>query len=224
MTELIAVGIISGCFLNICMMMIIKHMEGGKEYKKQWLYYFIGIEISMFLTSIFCYKQYGISFMTWMCMSFWCVLMLLTLIDLKFMILPTAVIRIGSAIGIIFKTILSLMLYDWFYLWDGLIAGALGYGFFYLIYILFLKVKKKEGMGFGDVRIMGMLGIYIGVEKLIIMLLIASLMALIVGGILYMVRKKSEAYPFGPWLCGATMIMLLWGEQIMQFYKNIVGI
>lgn len=224
MIGIIGVGMISGCFLNVCMMLLTRHIEGDRGYKQQWFYYFIGIELSMVWASIFCYRQYGVSFMTWMYMSFWCVLVLLTLIDLKFMILPTSVIVVGSGIGIVFKTSLSLMLYDWFYLWDSIVAGILGYVFFYLVYMTFLKLKKKEGMGFGDVRMMGLLGIYVGTEKIVIMLLIASFMALIVGGILYMIRKKSEAYPFGPWLCSATMIMLLWGEQIMQIYKRMLGV
>ncbi len=200
---LIVLGIISGCFLNICMMRVIKQMEGRVIQKKQCLWGFIAIEIGIFLMGTLCYKQYGISFMMWMNMSFWCVLMLLICVDLKFMILPTSIILIGSGIGVGFKAALSLMLYDWFYLWDCIVAGILGYGFFYVIYMWFLKVRKIEGLGFGDVRIMGMLGIYVGIEKLIIMLLIASVMALIVGTILYIIRRKSEAYPFGPWLCGA---------------------
>lgn len=182
------------------------------------------VELSTGIIFWLCYMQSGLSLVTLMCMSFCSVLIVLSLIDLDHMILPTSVIIFGGIIGIGFRVALSVFNHEWAYLWDGLIAAAVGYGFFYLVYIIAPKIMHKEGLGFGDVRVMGMLGIYVGLEQLFVMLVIACLMAIVVGSVLLAIRKKSEAYPFGPYLCGATMMMLIWGGQIMCGYRNLLGL
>lgn len=144
-----------------------------------------------------------------MTISFCAVLVILSIVDIKYMLLPTPMIIFGSLMGIGFKLGLSVLYHNWSYLWEAIIGGAIGYIWFYLIYSIALKMRKRECLGFGDVRVMGMIGIFIGSWQLCTMLLIACMMALLVGVILLMIRKKSTPYPFGPFLCGATMIILL---------------
>lgn len=182
------------------------------------------VEISTGIIFWLCYVQHGVSLVAFMCMSFCSVLIVLSLIDFDHMILPTKIIMFGAVVGIGFRIALSMLYEEWAYLWDGVIAGIVGYGFFYLIYFIAPKIMHKEALGFGDVRVMGMLGIYIGLEQLFVMLVIACVMASVVGTVLLVIRKKSEPYPLGPYLCGATMMMLIWGGTIMSGYRNLLGL
>nr|WP_302599327.1 A24 family peptidase [uncultured Cellulosilyticum sp.] len=215
-------GMMMGCCLN-------KYMEKrwqpkGKgrtcdsKYKRIRRYVLTGVYTGLVLG--FCYLRQdrsfaeGMSVITLMNMSFCIVLIILSLIDMRCMILPTSIIIFGSLLGIGFKVVLSIIYQDWGYLWAGLVAGGAGYIWFYLIYSISNKLMHREGLGFGDVRIMGMLGLFIGSWQLCTMLIIACAMAIGVGAILLVIRKKSEPYPFGPFLCVATMFMLIWGAEV----------
>lgn len=151
--------------------------------------------------------------MVLMNICFCAVLIILSLVDLKHMILPTFIIRVGICLGIGFKLLLSMINHDWSYLWEALIGGGIGYIWFYLLYHIARKVMHREEIGFGDVRLMGMIGIFIGGWQLCIMVLMACMMASVVGVVLLMIRRKNAPYPFGPFLCGATML-LLWVNRL----------
>ncbi len=189
--------------------------QHGKKYETDRIKSVLRYVLRVFYMGIIfslCYFKYGKSLTTFMLMSFCSILTLLSLIDLKCMVLPTQIIIMGSILGIIFRMLLSIQSHNLNYLIEGAIAGVVGYAWFYIIYFLCTKIMHKEGLGFGDVRVMGMLGIFIGIWKLSEMLLLACTMAIVVGVILLIIRRKSRPYPFGPFLCSATMMMLIWGS------------
>jgi len=76
---------------------------------------------------------------------------------------------------------------------------------------------KKEAMGFGDVKLMAMLGTFLGIKKVILTFFIAPFLGLIFG-IIYLIKKKSHYIPYGPFLSLASLISLFWGEKIFSFF------
>ncbi|MCK5665386.1 MAG: prepilin peptidase, partial [Thiotrichaceae bacterium] len=84
----------------------------------------------------------------------------------------------------------------------------------------------KEGMGFGDFKLLAVLGAWLGWQALPLVLLLSACVGAIVGIslILFLGRDKNIPIPFGPYLAAAGFICLLWGESIMQFYFNIAGL
>ena len=216
----LVVGVIIGHFLSKCIYCMAREealsttkIPGRK--RKIWSTY-LGIEaLTAFIFLLF-YSEYGFSFIGMMCMVFSAVLILLGFIDKEYMILPTRIIGIGMLVGIVVRVVLTIIRQDLFYIIDGLIGALIGYGCFKMLYHIALKVFDKEMLGFGDVRLMGMLGFYIGIVQLFNMLVIATLMASCVGFILFTKYKQSRPYPFGPFLCGATLLIMLFGTQIIR--------
>lgn len=161
-------------------------------------------------------------------MFFYCILIgimsILILFDQKYMLLPTRVIYIGSLVAIVFRACTSIYLNKVEVLFNGLLGAVVGVGLFLFVFYLSKWLFKKEGLGFGDVRLMFLLGMIVGLDGLFLMLIIACILAAVVGSILILVKRKSEAFPFGPFLCGSTIIWMIFQDQLMNFYFNCLGL
>lgn len=100
------------------------------------------------------------------------------------------------------------------------ILGALvGYLFLWSIAKLYILLRKKEGMGLGDCKMLAMIGAWVGIMSLLNVLLFASILALIVGLLLLICKKieGSNPIPFGPYIAIAGWCTLLYGDQLMQW-------
>ena len=107
------------------------------------------------------------------------------------------------------------------------IIGALaGYLSLWTVYQLFKLFTGKEGMGYGDFKLLAMLGAWMGWQMLPIIILLSSLVGAVVGISLIIVagRERSKPIPFGPYLAAAGWIALLWGKQLTALYLTIAGI
>ena len=106
-------------------------------------------------------------------------------------------------------------------LW-GAIAGYLS---LWSVYWLFKQVTGKEGMGYGDFKLLAMLGAWGGWQILPLTILLSSLVGAVLGVIMLRLRnaETSTPIPFGPYLAIAGWIALLWGEQITASYLQIAG-
>lgn len=151
-------------------------------------------------------------------------LILLACFDYQYMLLPTKVIVPGIIIACISRGVMYLITKEKYYLIEGLLGGIIGFGLFFLIFYGSIWILKKEGLGFGDVRLMAFIGIVIGIGELFIFIIISSLLAVLVGGMLLVIKQKSEAFPFGPFLCSGAIIMLLLGEEIMTIYLRCLNL
>ena len=94
------------------------------------------------------------------------------------------------------------------------------------VYQLFKLITGKEGMGYGDFKLLAVLGAWLGWQALPLILFLSALVGAVVGIslILFLGRDKNIPIPFGPYLAAAGFISLLWGEPIKQFYFNIAGL
>jgi len=101
------------------------------------------------------------------------------------------------------------------------IVGVLvGYLSLWLIYHLFKLLTGKEGMGYGDFKLMGALGAWMGWEMLPLVILLSSLVGAVVGVALLALRRhqSGQPLPFGPFIAAAGWIALLFGDRIVNWY------
>ena len=125
-------------------------------------------------------------------------------------------------------------------LWAGLIAAALdwtlplptaawgavaGYLSLWSVYWLFKLATGKEGMGYGDFKMLAALGAFCGVAGLLPIVLLSSLIGAVVGGIWLAAKGRDRAtpIPFGPFLAAAGWLQLVYGERILALWPGIGG-
>ena len=101
------------------------------------------------------------------------------------------------------------------------VLGAIfGYLSLWSIYWLFKLITKKEGMGYGDFKLLAALGAWLGWQKLLLVILLSSVVGAVVGIVLIILARlgRNVPLPFGPYLAMAGFIALLWGDGIMKSY------
>lgn len=108
---------------------------------------------------------------------------------------------------------------------SAVIGAAAGYLSLWSIYWLFKLATGKEGMGYGDFKLLAALGAWMGWSMLPIIILLSSLVGAVVGISLMLLTKmsKNRPIPFGPYLAAAGLIALLWGQQLSQTYFGLMA-
>jgi leader peptidase (prepilin peptidase) / N-methyltransferase len=107
-----------------------------------------------------------------------------------------------------------------------IIGAAAGYLALWSVYHLFKLATGKEGMGYGDFKLLALLGGWLGWQALPAIILLSSLVGAIIGSamVIFGNHDRNTAIPFGPYLAAAGWIALLWGKQINQLYLSAVGL
>ena len=145
-----------------------------------------------------------------------CALVALFAIDLEHQILPDAITLPGSVVGFVCSVflppgpIMSLA---------GIVAGG---GILWLIAEIWLRVRKVDAMGFGDVKMLAMVGAFLGVKLVILAFILSSMLGGIVGVVLIVARRADMAtrVPFGTMLAVASLAASLYGDSIVGWYLS----
>lgn len=148
-------------------------------------------------------------------------LVALTVTDLRTMYLPDGITLPLLWLG------LALSLVPVFADAPSAIVGAIvGYGLLWSLYWAFKLATGKEGMGYGDFKLMGALGAWFGWQALPQIVLLSAVVGAAVGITLMLVRKAewSSRIPFGPYIAGAGWIALIWGDLINRAYLGMTGL
>lgn len=105
---------------------------------------------------------------------------------------------------------------------SAVLGAAFGYGSLWSVYWLFKLVTGKEGMGYGDFKLLAVLGAWFGWQLIPLIIILSSLVGALVGItlIISLGRDKNIPIPFGPYLAAAGFIALLWGEPLTRFYLH----
>jgi leader peptidase (prepilin peptidase)/N-methyltransferase len=108
---------------------------------------------------------------------------------------------------------------------DAVIGAAAGYLVLWAIYWLFKLATGKEGMGYGDFKLLAALGAWMGWKALPSIILISSVVGAVVGITLIVAagRSRDKTIPFGPYLAAAGMIAMLWGAPIAAYSQRFFG-
>ena len=145
---------------------------------------------------------------------FWA-LITLTMIDIDHQLLPDSITLSLLWLGLLFN------LYEVFVPLPSAVIGAMaGYLSLWSVYWAFKLITGKEGMGYGDFKLFAAFGAWFGWAALPLIILLSSLVGAVVGitMILVMGRDRQIPIPFGPYLCGAALVYVFWGDAIMQWY------
>jgi leader peptidase (prepilin peptidase)/N-methyltransferase len=156
---------------------------------------------------------------------FVCSLVVVTFIDLKHYIIPDEI----SIPGVIIGLALSLVPARWtggqmlsHSFLDSLIGCLVGGGVLYLTALFSLAVFKKEGMGGGDIKLLAMVGAFLGWKFALMTIIIGSMLGAMVGVtlILLRMRNRTDYIPFGPYLAAGAVLSLLYGERLLWWYLS----
>jgi len=146
-------------------------------------------------------------------------LWILTFIDMETFLLPDVLTFPGIALGLAFAW--------WFGDWqDALIGAMCGYAVLWLVAKAFLKMTGQEGMGYGDFKLLAMLGAFMGWQALPFIVFASSVVGALLGALLLSMSNRGlrAEIPFGPYLAVAGMCWYLWHEPILNWYLDISGI
>ena len=187
--------------------------------------YFI-VELLTALLFLFIFTHFGLSvkFIVYTALS--CALIVASFIDLKIQEIPDEITLPGMAIGVILSFIFPHLisqdtnLSGLFNSILGLLAGG---ALIYLMGILGKGLFKKEAMGGGDVKLMAMLGAFLGWRLVILAFFIAPLLGSIVGVVLK-IKNKEDIIPYGPHLSLAAIIAIIWGDKILSLFMGTATI
>lgn len=173
------------------------------------------VELSMALLSFFLIIKFGLSISYAGYFLFSAALLTIIVIDLYHQIIPDVISLPGIVIGFVF----SLVNPDVYWL-DSLIGLVAGGGFLYAIAWGYYLLRKQEGMGGGDIKLLAMLGAWLGYQSLLFIIFFSSFTGAIIGIIAIKVQKGDSAtrIPFGPFLSIAALVYLFWSYQIQYYF------
>lgn len=150
-------------------------------------------------------------------------LIVLTFIDIDHQLLPDDI-----TLPLLWSGLLAHVIWPDIYgvsLKSAVIGAISGYLILWIVYQAFRLLTGKEGMGFGDFKLLAVFGAWLGWQMLPLVILVSSAIGAITGIIVLLTlgKDKNTPLPFGPYLCIAGLIALLWGQQLTNAYLQIAG-
>lgn len=143
-------------------------------------------------------------------------LIVISFIDFDHFLIPDQLLVAGLGVWV------GLQLVWPFIAWsDALAGGALAFALMLVIFVL-----ARGGMGFGDVKLAGLIGLYLGASLSLLTLVLAFVLGASVGGALLVagLKKRKDALPFGPFLALGAFLAMLWGYEFLRWYQLFFGL
>ncbi len=156
----------------------------------------------------------------WLCLAMLCLtwsLIALTMLDFDHQLLPDNITLPLLWLGLLVN---SLLPESGVSAQEAILGAAIGYLSLWSVYWAFKFLTGKEGMGYGDFKLLAALGAWMGWKVLLLIVILSSLVGAIVGIalLLFLGRDRNVPIPFGPYLAGAGFITLIWGPTLMNTY------
>ena len=169
------------------------------------------VEILTALLSLVLFWKYGLSLQYLAAFLFAAALVVITFIDFDHQIIPDVI----SLPGIPVFFLLAVFVMGIGFL-DALIGLIIGGGFLYLVAVGYELIAKREGMGGGDIKLLAMIGAFLGWKSLFFVVFMSSILGALVGIVLIMIKGKDMKYavPFGPFLSIAAVMYLFVGSEL----------
>jgi leader peptidase (prepilin peptidase) / N-methyltransferase len=107
---------------------------------------------------------------------------------------------------------------------DAVLGAVIGYLSLWSVFWLYKFFTGKEGMGYGDFKLMALFGAWMGWQFIPLIILLSSISGAILGSLYLIISKgdRNKSIPFGPYLAVAGWISLLWGQEIIHRYFNLI--
>jgi leader peptidase (prepilin peptidase)/N-methyltransferase len=165
--------------------------------------------------SLLLFLKYGLSLSYLFYFSFVAALIVITVIDLYHQIIPDVISIPGIGVGLLGALIIPHITF-----FNSLMGILLGGGSLFVVATLYQWLFKREGMGGGDVKLLAMIGAFLGWESVILTILFSSLIGSITGIIIIALKGKNFRYaiPFGPFLSLGAVTALFYGREIIKWY------
>ncbi len=172
------------------------------------------VETITALMSLLLFLKFGLSFKYLSSFIFTCALIVITFIDLRHQIIPDVISLPGIPV-FFFLAVFFMNLT----VWEAVLGILIGGGCLFAIAFLYEIITKREGMGGGDIKLLAMLGAFLGWKSLFFILFVSSLLGAVVGVSAMIIKGQDMKYavPFGPFLSIAAVVYLFVGADVMKF-------
>lgn len=178
------------------------------------------IELLSGLLAVLVVWQFGLQLSTLFAAVFCWGLLALAVIDLDEQLLPDELTQPLLWLGLL-ANLEGLFVA----LSDAVVGAVVGYASLWLVFHVFLLLTGKQGMGFGDFKLLALLGAWLGWTMLPQILFISSILGAIIGiGLVWRGHDRKVPIPFGPFLALAGLLALFWGDSINHYYLRFVGL
>ena len=173
------------------------------------------VEIISILLFIIIYRLYGISFTTLLLIVLGLSFLIIFFIDFKHYIIPNLLTFSMMSLGFVKSFLPNLHPMFPNYL-NSLIGGIFGYGIIWSIIFFYKQIRKKEGMGLGDAKLLSAVGFWFGWFSIPFVIFLSSIIALlsVAPSLINKSKKFSSQIPFGPYIIIGTLIYLIFESNI----------
>jgi leader peptidase (prepilin peptidase) / N-methyltransferase len=157
--------------------------------------------------------HYGLTWQFPLYAVYACVLLVLAVIDLEHTLLLNIIVYPTAIIAFIIGFFLPE-----FSIYKGVLGGACGFVILLIVALIF-----RGGMGWGDVKMAGMMGLMTGFPNIFVALMLGIILGGLIAVALILLKKKGrkDMIPFGPFLALGALVTLLYGKQILDWYLNL---
>lgn len=176
------------------------------------------IELAVGAASLFAFLRHGVSLECAFELAFVAAMVALIFIDFDHQILPNGITLPGAALGLALAGPRGGVSFV-----DALLGALLGAGLLFLVAEVYFRLRKVEGLGMGDVKMMGMVGAYVGWKGVLLTLFLGSLSGTLVG-IVVMAASKGDLrtkLPFGTFLGMGAIATVYVGERLIGWYTSL---
>jgi leader peptidase (prepilin peptidase)/N-methyltransferase len=181
-----------------------------------------GVELGSGLLLAFIYWRYGLSVDLAVIAAYCYLFIVLGVIDLEHKLILNRIVYPAMVVAVvvsIFWHQSGIISFPWPEAVNGIIGGGVGF-----VFLLIPALIYRGGMGWGDVKMAALIGLVTGFPLVIVSLFMGVIIGGVVAGILLVLKKKKrkEPIPFGPFLAIATIVTLLWGSNIFNWYLGLL--
>lgn len=206
-------------FYNIPLVSYI-YLKGHCHFCKEKISFrYFAVELISALTFVFLFNYFGLGLMFVIMSLLLAGLIVASSIDFEHGLIPDVITLPGLGIGMIISFVFPQIQGAGAHLLAlkksalGILVGG---GTIYALGVIGKAIFRKESMGGGDVKLMAMIGAFLGWEKVLVTFFVAPLFGSIVGVVLK-IKEKKEHIPYGPHLSLAALISILWGNKIIEW-------
>ena len=172
------------------------------------------------------YYRFGLTLELLLALAFIAVLLPISVIDAQHYIIPNVLIVAGLILGFGIVSAIAYQRSDAWYLLIRLIGAVAGGSALWLVGVIGGAVLRKKAMGGGDIKLMALIGLFVGAwPELAMVIGFSAFSGAIVGTTLIVsgVKNRESPIPYGPFLAGAAVLVLLWGDTLWRLYLQSVG-
>ena len=173
------------------------------------------VELGNGLLYVWLYHHYHFSVPGLVFALFTTALLIVSCIDMAHTILPDAITLPGIVLGLCTSLWLTPV-----GIGNAVLGAVVGGGLFLLMAVLSAVILQRQGMGGGDIKLIAMIGAFLGWHAVLVTIFLGAVLGALVGTVLMLLRRqgRKEPVPFGPFLAMGALLAMVWGETILTWY------